>query len=792
MLASDGNFYGTTTYGGTNGGNGTIYRMSPNGAISNLHSFGGGNDGAHPYCTLVQGTDGNLYGTCYGGGADGLGTVFKMTTNGTFTTLYSFTGGSDSANPAAGLIQCSDGNFYGTASGSSDYSNSSDYGDIFHVTPDGTFSILYSFNNDGDGANPHCALVQGTDGNLYGTCSGRGYLGAGTVFQVTTNGALTTLYTFTDLGDGYSPEAGLIQGKDGNFYGTSSGFDDGGYYNYGAVFSITTNGTFTTLYSFTDGSDGGDPYGPLLQSTDGTLYGTTEEGGSNGLGTIFNIPTNGGTLTTIHTFSGGTDGANPVGVLIQAGNNSLLGTTAYGNTNGAGTICTITRQGIYATMSGFPGILDGANPSADLAMGKDGNFYGTAEGGGATGNGTVFAATVGGAVTVLHSFGTVTDAVTGALLDGTFPKGKPAQGNDGCIYGTTSSGGANGYGTVFKVTTNGTFTVLYSFGAVPDNFGPLDGGNPEAGLVQGQDGSLYGTCSFGGAYWYCGTVFQITTNGTFSTIHSFTGSYDGSDPVSPLVQGTDGNLYGTCYAGGVGYGTVFQLTTNGTCNNLYTFTGGSDSCKPEAGLVQAADGNFYGTASGYYDNGAVFRITTNGDFTTLYSFPGGTDGACPEAGLIQGPDGNLYGTTAFTNENETGNGTVFQITTNGNLTTLWDFTGSNDGANPDDGLVAGSNGTFYGSAENGGAGGFGTLFQINLAPALQPPTIASGTITFNWNAVPGLEYQIEFTTNLVQSEWVNLGTAFVASNQTNQVQDSIGPGPQRFYRAEMLPGPPSQ
>jgi len=793
IQASDGNFYGTTVDGGTNGGNGTIFRLTPGGAISTLHTFSGGNDGAHPRGTLAQGTDGSLYGTCYEGGADGLGTVFKMSTSGKFATLYSFTGGSDSADPAAGLVQASDGNFYGTASGSSDY------GAVFRITPNGTFTTVYSFTGGGDGAYPYCALVQCTDGNLYGTCSGGGDAsGDGTIFQVSTNGTFNTLYTFTGGNDGSGPDAGLIQGIDGNLYGTAT--YGGNTSGDGTIFQVSTNGTFTMLWNFTDSSDGANPNAGLIQAANGTLYGTASYGGndafggSGGLGTLFNITTNGATFTTVHEFTGGSDGANSYAGLILGKSGSLFGTTAYGMNNDAGTIFTVTPTGLYATLTGFSGMVDGAYPSADLARGKDGKLYGTAENGGANGNGAVFAATLSGTVTTLHSFGTVTDSVSGALLDGTFPESNPVQGNDGNIYGTTEESGADGYGTVFKVSTNGTFTTLYSF------TGNGDGGYPEAGLIQATDGNFYGTCSGGGGSG-AGTVFQISSNGTFTIIYSFSGGSDGGYPYCTLVQGPDGNLYGTCNGGGNSdaygdtFGTIFQLSTNAnsTLNTLYRFTDGSDGANPDAGLIRAADGNLYGTAAyggnsdAYGDTfGTVFQVSTNGTFTTLWDFTDGSDGANPEGGLIQGTDGKLYGTTAD-GGNTNGAGTVFQITTNGTFTTLWDFTGGNDGANPDDGLVAGSNDTFYGLAENGGAGGLGTLFLLNLAPALQQPSVAGRTITLSLSTVAGLEYQVQFTTNLVQSVWANLGAPIVATNQTIQIQDSTGSGPRRFYRAALVP-----
>jgi uncharacterized repeat protein (TIGR03803 family) len=777
VQASDGNFYGTTAYGGTNGGNGTVFRITPDGTLTTLYSFSGGSDGATPLAGLIQATDGNLYGTtAYGGDANGDGTIFRISTNGVFSTLYVFTGGSDSANPWAGLVQASDGNFYGTTSGYLDN------GIIFRITTNGTLTTLYSFTGGSDGATPLAGLVQASDGNLYGTTAYGGDANSdGTIFRITTNGAFSTVYVFTGGGDSSSPEAPVMQARDGNLYGTTSG-----YFDNGSVFQVTTNGTLTTLYSFSGGSDGATPLAGMVQASDGNLYGTTAYGGdANGDGTLFRITT-GGALTTLHNFTGGTDGATSFASLIQAGDGNLYGTTGYGGTNNAGTLFKVSTAGAYATWHLFAGDVDGQFPSADLVRGRDGNLYGTTENGGATGNGVVFVATPNGAVTLLPSFGTITNTSTSALLDGTFPEGALVQGNDGNFYGTASSDGAYGYGTVFSLTPNGVFTELYSFGAVTDGSGtPLDGSSPWAGLVQGQDGDFYGTTVAGGASDY-GTVFRINTNGTFTTLYPFTDGSDGGSPYCTLVQGSDGNLYGTCSSGGAyGNGTVFQMSTNGALSTLYSFTGGSDGADPEAGLVQGTDGWLYGTtAGGGTGNGTVFRISTGGAFVSLAQF-NGANGASPLAPLVEGQDGNFCGTTSAGGSK--GDGTVFQVTTNGNLTLLWDLSGGNDGANPDAGLVAGSNGTLYGVTENGGGGGMGNLFRLSLAPILQSPTRNNAAFNFSWGAVVGLNYQIQFKTNLAQTAWADLGSALAATNGTVQVSDPIGPGPQRFYRVLLLP-----
>ena len=260
--------------------------------LTTIHSFTGGSDGGLPQAALVQGSDGNFYGTTFGGGPYGVGTVFRISSSSTFTNLYSFTGGSDGLSPQAGLVQGSDGNFYGTTLYGGDFFS----GNVFAITSLGIFTNLYSFTGGSDGLSPQAALVQGSDGNFYGTTAGFANLGSGsfgrstgTVFRISSSGIFTNLYSFTGGSDGGSPQAGLVQGSDGNFYGTTFG---GGVYGSGSVFGITSPGILTNLYSFTGGSDGGSPQAGLVQGRDGNFYGTTFGGGLYGSGTVFKLSAN--------------------------------------------------------------------------------------------------------------------------------------------------------------------------------------------------------------------------------------------------------------------------------------------------------------------------------------------------------------------------------------------------------------------------------------------------------------------------------------------------------------------
>ena len=423
--------------------------------------------------------------------------------------------------------------------------------------------------------------------------------------------------------DGSTPVASLIQASDGYLYGTT---EYGGNYGEGAVFQISTNGAFTPLYSFTNGNDGGYPAASLIQASDGELYGTAATGGQAGDGTVFKITTN-GAFTPLHLFIG-TAQDDALGALLISGGN-FYGTTQSGGSRGQGSIFQVTTNGTLTTLSSFS-YGNGDEPECGLIQASDGNLYGTTYRGGTNGYGTVFRISTNGALTSLYSF---------SYTNGAYPKAALVQASDGFLYGTTYEGGTNGYGTVFRISTNGAFTSLHSF-----SVSISDGYYPEAALIQASDGYLYGTTEDGGANHYRGTVFQISTNGTFTLLHSF-GYSDGGSPEAALLQASDDHLYGTTVNGGTyGSGTVFQITTNGSFTSLYSFTGGNDGDHPNASLIQAANGDLYGTTplGGFSGFGTVFQITLDGTFTSLYSFSGGSDGADPSGSLVAF-DGYLYG-----------------------------------------------------------------------------------------------------------------------------------------------------
>jgi len=430
-----------------------------------LHSFGQ----AGPTASLIQASDGNLYGTTGGGGINTNGMVFGITPGGTITMLYSFTGGSDGANPFGGLVQATDGKLYGTTLSG----GAGDAGTVFQITTNGTLLTVYSFTGGNDGANPYAGLTQASDGNFYGTTVSGGASGVGTVFRVTPNGTFASLHSFAGLDDGASPYGGLVQASDGNLYGTTL---NGGASNNGSIFQLSTNGPLTTIHSFT-ANDGSQPYATLVQASDGSLYGTTSAGGDHGRGTVFQITTN-GDFALIYSFTGGNDGYYPYAGLVEGSDGNLYGTTLEDASYGYdGTVFQVTTSGALSTLYSFAGLSDGDQPYGGLVQGSDGNLYGTTYDGGDNDGGTVFGIIPGGSLTTLYSFG--------SGYDGAMAFGHLMQANDGSLYGTTLDGGASDNGTVFRISTNGTFRLLYSFTGLDDGAGPY------AGLMQASDGNLW-------------------------------------------------------------------------------------------------------------------------------------------------------------------------------------------------------------------------------------------------------------------------------------------------------------
>lgn len=339
-----------------------------------LHSFSGPPDGAGPEGGLVPDSAGNLYGTTANGGVHSLGTVFKLDTTGRETALHSFTGQEDGAHPLyVTLIQDSTGYLYGTT-----YEAGHGYGVIFKLNSKGKETVLRTFSG-WDGANPYAGVIRDAKGNVYATTIAGGSENLGAVFKLTGFRKGKVLHSFRETSYGYDPVGPLVQDAKGNLYGTT--IAAGGIAG-GVVFKLNKRGKETLLHDFTGEPDGDLPYAGLILDRAGTLYGTTEQGGTTNLGTVFEIDT-AGKEVVLYSFTGEPDGNGPgPGSLLMDAKGTLYGTTVLGGTANMGTVFTLDTAGNEKVLYNFTGKGDGGLPSAGLIVDANGNLYGTASQGG--------------------------------------------------------------------------------------------------------------------------------------------------------------------------------------------------------------------------------------------------------------------------------------------------------------------------------------------------------------------------------------------------------------------------
>jgi uncharacterized repeat protein (TIGR03803 family) len=360
--------------------------------------------------------------------------------------------------------------------------------------------------------------------------------------------------------------------------------------------------SFQLLYSFTEGADGGIPLAGVIADRKGNIYGTTY-GGGVGAGVVFKLDPS-GSESVLYTFQGAADGGAPVADLVQDPGGNLYGTAAGAGAFGYGVVFKLDPTGTEAVLYAFKGGSDGENPHGGVIRDTAGNLYGTTEGGGSGGAGTVFKLDPAGNETILHSF---------AGPDGSLPITDLVQDAAGNLYGTTFEGGnyaglcfqSAGCGVVYKVDALGNFTLLHSFS------GP-DGEIPYAGLTLDSQNNLYGTAIVGGPS-NNGLIFKIDASGKETTIYGFMGGADGAMPYGGLVLDSAGNLYGTARNAGdaaapFGDGVVFKLDTAGKLTVLHTFNG-SDGVWPSTSLARDSAGHLYGTAGGGVEGlGVVFKL----------------------------------------------------------------------------------------------------------------------------------------------------------------------------------------
>jgi len=681
--------YGAVADGGLYN-HGSIFSATPDAAAGRrfavVHAFSGP-DGRFPVGAPLPAADGSLYGTTQLGGANDQGTVYRVDPSGTLTVLHNFDG-TDGSHPTSDLLQAPDGTFYGTT-----FDGGTGHGTVFRMDSSGALLGVHAFDGT-DGEHPYGALILLSDGYFYGTTTGGGTGGRGTLFRMDADCNVTTLHDFSGP-DGASPGKHLVQGTDGRIYGVTSagGGQDGTVF----AFDLVT-GTLTTLHSLSYGPDGSGPVGGLVQAPDGWFYGTAAagslaapDGAPIGGGTLFKVDASGNFVVVQRYSNLGPNTPFAVPMLDSSGviwaSQSKDGGTPLGP-NGGGIF---NLSGEYYEIAGA-GV--GRQPMGSLVQASDGNFYVTTEYGGSREYGTVSRSDA--SLTILS------DLAPPAPLN---PVAPLVQASAGLLYGTSYKGGQPNFGTVFTISLSGVPQVLHEFDSA--------NGFPTAPVLEASDGFFYGTTN-GSAGSFLGTLFRIDGAGLFATLYAFDGS-QGDSPYAGLIQALDGKIYGTALSGGSGHGTIFRLDGPGSVTAIHAFNG-TDGDGPWGRLIQDTDGTFYGTTmqGGANGRGTVFKIDTAGTLTTLHDFG---DGAYPHAGLIKAPDGNFYGTTSAGGISELG--TVFKMDALGNLDTLHAFNGVNDGADPEDGLIEGSDGRLYGTTAAGGATGRGTIYRIGWSLALE-------------------------------------------------------------------------
>lgn len=640
-----GNLYGTTYAGGLagageyKGGAGVVYKIDTAGQFSVLYTFTGGADGSGPAAGVILDRAGNLYGTTYyGGAADNWGVVYKLSPSGRQTVLHTFTGTTDGANPVAGVTLDAAGNLYGTTYyGGLGYPPYS-YGVIYKLSPAGQETVLFTFDAGNSGVHPTARVTLDAAGNIYGAAFD-------IVYRLDTTGHYTALGEFTS-----TRISGVTRDASGNLFLTASPPDDNNVsqWTYGAVFKLEANGRPSLLYKFPGPGISYEAEAPLwpginaavILDSAGNAYGTSPFGGSTGI--VYEIENN-GAVKVLLNFLPAPGGSHSTSELVLDPAGSFYGTTAAGGGSAdAGVVFKMSPAGDETVLYRFKGVTaDGADPTGRVVLDRAGNLYGVTRNGGNTagdydGNGVVYKVTPHGQESILYIFG--------GGADGGIPAGL-AMDSAGNLYGTTWYGGTSGYdeGTVFKIDPAGNFSVFYTFGL------QSGGGYPEAGVIVDAAGNLYGTTSTG--VWGTagsGNIFKIDASGAYTVLHIFSGD-DGGAPTAMLSRDAAGNLYGTAFGGALGGGTVFKLDLAGNYTVLYAFAS-SATTGPSSGVTLDGAGNLYGALAPASTGcpgtpgacGAVYKIDPSGHETVLYSFTGGADGGYP-VGLTLDGSRYLYG-----------------------------------------------------------------------------------------------------------------------------------------------------
>ncbi len=631
---SSGNLFGTTFAGGAYG-NGTVFEVALNsGAVTTLASFSADrSQGANPHSSVVVDSQDNLFGTTYGGGEHGNGSVFELAAgNHAITTVASFDG-TNGENPVAGVIEDSQGNLFGTTPGGPNLSS----GTVFKVAV-GSGTITTLVHNIG----PSGGLAEDSNGDLFGTIGSAG-TDWGDIFEVAAGSGVATIITsFRRPHYENADAAGVVVDSHGNLFGAipyEAGVD-------GSVFEVAAGSSSITTLAQIDASDGATPTGGVIVDDQGNVFGLASNTGTPGNLTVFEVATGSGAITSLASINTRSPfGAGPAGGLVEDNNGNFFGMTSGGGQYGDGTVFELAAgSDTVTTIASFDGINDGSAPRGSLTIDNSDNLFGTTFSGGPSGDGTVFEVAAGSnTITTLAAFsGDNGNFVQGDLVD-----------SEGNLYGVTSLGGINDWGTVFEVMPGSqTVTTLASFNTQY---------NPNPGIVVDGQGDVFGTSQYGGQN-NSGTLFEVVAGSrTVSPLVSFINypgpNANGGFPEGGLIEDSNGNLYGTTSQGGPSFNgtTVFELPHGSSAITTLAEVGGAVF---GGTLTRDTNGDLFGIANGVFGgNGWVFEIAAGSE---TYSTPAGfsgTNGFSPSNLVLDG-NGNLIGTAQ---SGPYGAGMVFEI-----------------------------------------------------------------------------------------------------------------------------------
>lgn len=671
--------------------------------------------GSQPEASPVPHSDGGLYGVTAGGGARGLGSVYRVGPDGAVETLHSFSG-PDGQAPATGLVEGPDGLLYGSASSG----GASGFGTLFRITPEGEFTLLLEFTGMA-GAFPGAVpglLQVGPEGEIYGVAQAGGAFNEGTVYRLGANGEVETLLEFTGKGGAApgSAPVGPLARRGSFWYGVTRA---GGANGLGQVFRLADDGSYLALGAFSGASGawlGANPSTGLLRHSTGDLYGATEFGGPSGLGVLFRLDSEGGSYEALHRFAG-TEGSKPSGPLAEGAEGAVYGVASTGGSRGYGGAFRIDEQGDFkalVALSGVGGPAPGASPKGGLIRGGSGLFYGAASAGGPGQRGTLFTFSPDSGYAPLAGFSTEI---------GWAPSGAPAfNARDGAALVPLAEGGAEGAGTVVRILDTESISLESSLT-------PLVASTP-VGALSMLETEAVGIAARAGLSGR-GSVYRIGANGVASALTELS-TTAGEGFGGPLLLASDGAWYGVARAGGLGnHGTVFTVSPAGSVSRVFSFTGQSGSRRgslPSPPLVQGSDGLIYGVTEGggAEDAGTLFRFDADGVVETLVEFAA-TGPRRPKSGLVAAGNGKFYGSLQLGGAQ--GQGAIFEFDPVAlNWTEVAAFTGDGGeapGSGPGGGLVLGADGALYGLATEGGQG-FGTAYRFTPGEGLECLAVFTG------------------------------------------------------------------